>query len=131
VKQFEISCGERPINATPCNALVEPHCLFDIENDPCEYDNLAQREPGIVQQLEDLLQWYESSSVPPLYPQVPLDPNANPIYWNCTVTYWEDLVFEPTSACGVCPPKNSGLTGIIHFSHLMSIIIIVLLFITK
>jgi arylsulfatase B len=85
----EISCGERPVDAHPCLPLDAP-CLFDIEQDPCEYNNLAEKMPHITEDLLSLLSWYNSTAVAPL--NTSPDPMSNPKYWNYTYTNWADFV---------------------------------------
>ncbi|EFX81012.1 hypothetical protein DAPPUDRAFT_303738 [Daphnia pulex] len=85
----EISCGERPVDAHPCLPL-DALCLFDIEQDPCEYNNLAEKMPHITEDLLSLLSWYNSTAVAPL--NTSPDPMSNPKYWNYTYTNWADFV---------------------------------------
>lgn len=85
----EVICGDKPPEANPCLPL-KGACLFDIDNDPCEYDNLAEKLPQVVEELLELLSWYNSTSVPPL--NAPIDPMSNPKYWNYTYTNWGDYV---------------------------------------
>ncbi|XP_042899116.1 arylsulfatase B isoform X1 [Parasteatoda tepidariorum] len=51
-------------------------CLFDIEKDPCEFHNIAELHPEIVEKLATQIRKYDAVEVPPLY--VPLDPAADP-----------------------------------------------------
>lgn len=85
----EISCGERPSDVHPCLPLKAP-CLFDIERDPCEYNNLAEKLPHVTEELLNLLNWYNATAVLPL--NTPADPMSNPKYWNYTFTNWVDLL---------------------------------------
>lgn len=40
-------CGPRPENASlGCRPGVKP-CIFDVESDPCEYHNLAEKKPEV------------------------------------------------------------------------------------
>ncbi|XP_077553937.1 arylsulfatase B-like isoform X2 [Haemaphysalis longicornis] len=58
-------CGVR--DASPestCNSVLAP-CLFDIVEDPCEYNNLASDKPQVVDRLLSRLEHYRSGSVPP------------------------------------------------------------------
>lgn len=86
---FEVVCNKKPENAQLCQPLVSP-CLFDIEKDPCEYNNLAGKIPGVVQDLLDLLNWYNSTAVPPI--NTPPDSLSNPKFWNYTFTNWVDFL---------------------------------------
>uniref|UniRef100_A0A2C9JWC7 Sulfatase N-terminal domain-containing protein n=1 Tax=Biomphalaria glabrata TaxID=6526 RepID=A0A2C9JWC7_BIOGL len=71
-----VNCGIRPTNAsTNCQPLKAP-CLFDIENDPCEYNNIADHLPVIVEVLTQRLRMYESTMIPPA--NKPIDPKGDP-----------------------------------------------------
>lgn len=113
--ELEIVCGEKSPDAVPCLPLEDSFCLFDLERDPCEYDNLAQIHPDFVEELLEMIQWYNSYAVPPLYPITPKDPNANPKYWNGTVTYWKDLMLFSS------PGPDSNISfPLIHNDNLAS-----------
>ena len=86
---IQVDCGTTPQPMIPCEPLVDV-CLFDIVNDPCEQRNLASQRPDVVQELLDLLNWYNSTAVTPLNTR--LDPLSNPKYWNYTYTNWVDLL---------------------------------------
>ena len=85
----EVICGEKPPDAIPCLPLKAP-CLFDIERDPCEYNNLAEKFPDNLKDLISLLNWYNSTAVAAL--NTPPDPMSNPKYWGYTYTNWADFV---------------------------------------
>ncbi len=85
----EVVCGEKSPDAIPCLPLIAP-CLFDIERDPCEYNNLAGKLPDITEELLNLLNRYNSTAVTPL--NTPPDPMSNPKYWNYTYTNWADFL---------------------------------------
>ncbi|RWS20957.1 arylsulfatase I-like protein [Leptotrombidium deliense] len=83
----KIYCGEKPLNAsTNCKANIE-HCLFNLENDPCEFNNLANVYPNIVQ-LWDKLVAYNKTALPML--NEPIDPRGNPMLHNGVLTNWRD-----------------------------------------
>ena len=69
---------DKPANLTPCNLTEEAEsvCLFDLEKDPCEYNNIAEDHPQIVQFLMSRLHYYNSTAVEPL--DQPGDPAADP-----------------------------------------------------
>ncbi|XP_034183230.2 arylsulfatase B isoform X1 [Osmia lignaria lignaria] len=82
-----IRCNVKEENKIPCNPTEAP-CLFNIEKDPCEMVNLAERRPLILAILERVLTNYRLTMVPPS--NVPDDPKANPLLWNNTWTSWDD-----------------------------------------
>lgn len=72
---------------TICKPLKEP-CLFDIENDPCELNNVAQTYPSILEALLKELDKYKQSALPPS--NTPLDPKGDPAHWNYVWTNFGD-----------------------------------------
>ena len=42
----ELLCGNVPKNSTPCLPGLAP-CLFDVDIDPCEYNNIASEKPEV------------------------------------------------------------------------------------
>ncbi|XP_041973340.1 calnexin-like [Aricia agestis] len=73
---------------TPCRPLEAP-CLFDIEADPCELNNLADSEPGILLGLLQELERVNRTAVPPN--NKPLDPRGDPKHWGWTYTNFGDF----------------------------------------
>ncbi|KAL7643642.1 UNVERIFIED_CONTAM: hypothetical protein RMT77_005625 [Armadillidium vulgare] len=89
-KNVEVLCTEVPENATTtCNDPSNP-CLFNIASDPCEYFDVSKSHPAIVKLLQNRLQFYNSTAVPP--GNKPEDPRANPIFWNNTWINWFDYL---------------------------------------
>ncbi|GFW13557.1 arylsulfatase B [Trichonephila clavipes] len=82
---LEVDCGSKPENGTICEPL-KASCLFDVENDPCEYNNLAKAMPEIAQKLEELLNQYRIEAVP--IRNLPMDPAANPKYHGYAWVPW-------------------------------------------
>ena len=76
-----IDCGDRPLDAlTNCNIAIAP-CLFDLDKDPCEYNNLASVMPEKVTELLEGLARYNATAVPtPLTKGRTVDKNSYPIY---------------------------------------------------
>ncbi|XP_052803312.1 arylsulfatase B-like isoform X1 [Mya arenaria] len=85
----KVECGRKPFNAsTNCDPRVSP-CLFNIANDPCEYNNIAVDNKDMVIQLLLQLQQYEDTMVPPL--NTPVDPAGNPKYHDGAWVPWVKL----------------------------------------
>lgn len=61
-------------------------CLFNIEQDPCEMVNLAERRPVIMAILERILMKYRITAIPAS--NLDGDPRADPTLWNNTWTSW-------------------------------------------
>lgn len=72
-----------------CNPL-EKACLFDVLNDACEENNLAEKFPNILKTLMIRLQEYNSSAIKP--GNLPIDNRGNPIYFDHTWTNFGDLI---------------------------------------
>ncbi|XP_077994400.1 arylsulfatase I-like [Glandiceps talaboti] len=84
-----IDCGPRPDNVLDSCTPTEAPCLFDISVDPCEYVNLADTHPEILQDLIVVLAKYNKTAVEPRYP--PKDPTANPANHNGAWVPWINL----------------------------------------
>lgn len=79
-----------------CNATVPvsacmptEYCLFHLDQDKCEYNNVAWQYPQKVNELSAALLRYAMTAHKP--ENRPVDPNANPAYYNNTWTHWGDL----------------------------------------
>lgn len=84
-KASEVICDKK--EGKSCNALEKP-CLFDLLNDPCEYNNLAASHKNILKKLLINLGKYRQSALP--IRNQPPDYNANPKFFNDTWTYWQE-----------------------------------------
>ena len=73
----------------PCNASVAA-CLFDLDLDPCEQNNLFEKyeNSSILQDMLERLQQLRSGSLPPLNKAA--DERANPALHNGEWTWWEE-----------------------------------------
>ena len=85
---INIDCGNPPENYTKnCEPKKAP-CLFHIPTDPCEYKNIADKSPEIVQVLLDRIKVYASGAVKPV--NKPADPAANPKYHDGVWSPWKN-----------------------------------------
>ena len=82
-----VTCASKPVN--DCNPLIKP-CLFDVINDPCELNNLADKYPNIVKTLSTRLLEFNSSSIAPA--NLPIDERGNPIFFDRTWTNFGDFI---------------------------------------
>ncbi|XP_026667849.1 arylsulfatase B-like [Ceratina calcarata] len=86
-KMAEIKCNVREEDRIPCDPL-RAACLFNLEKDPCEMVNLADRRPVILAILGKILWKYRLTVIPPSNRNG--DPRANPALWNNTWTSWDE-----------------------------------------
>ncbi|XP_036326636.1 arylsulfatase B-like [Rhagoletis pomonella] len=73
-----------------CDPLVAP-CLFDIDVDPCEQNNLypAMNGSKLVQELLKRVAHFSETAHAPN--NKPLDPNSDPQLYDGEWTWWEDV----------------------------------------
>ena len=71
----------------PCNAKTSA-CLFDLESDPCEQNNLAEDMPDVVDRILKRLNNFKPGK--PL--NKPYDPRAAPNRWHGEVKPWCDVL---------------------------------------
>ncbi|XP_066922222.1 arylsulfatase B-like [Clytia hemisphaerica] len=55
-----VNCGSKPEKVTHC---IETHCLFNLQNDPCEYNDVSSQYPEIYQQMKNKLEDYKKGMV--------------------------------------------------------------------
>ena len=56
-----VNCGPKPDETTHC---IGKHCLFNLHNDPCEYNDVSSQYPEIYQQMKNKLEDYKKGMVP-------------------------------------------------------------------
>lgn len=85
--QATVTCASKAVNK--CNPLSKP-CLFDVVNDPCELNNLADKFPNIVKTLTTRLLQFNASSIAP--GNLPIEAKANPIFFDHTWSNFGDFI---------------------------------------
>lgn len=92
--QATVRCDSAPLwptgtpNTNMMSCQITP-CLFNIENDPCERNNVARQFPTITTQLYDILKFYRLSLIPQI--NQPVDAfAANPKLFNNTWSTWRN-----------------------------------------
>ena len=89
LKNAVVTCkGQPPAKPAECTKDAGP-CLFNIQDDPCEYTNLADKEPDTLKTMLSLLEKYKKTMVAPR--QQPGDPAADPRNHGGLWTAWKDL----------------------------------------
>lgn len=87
--RLEIKCPSK--TGSTCNPLNKP-CLFNIDTDPCERNNLADSHPNLMTYFEELValeQWKAAPTARVTFS----DPLANPVLHNNTWSWWTEDSF--------------------------------------
>lgn len=87
--QNNIRCYGNTSVTTICKPMKEP-CLFDIDADPCELNNLARAHPDILNNILNEINNLRKTAVPPN--NTPLDPRGDPKNFNYVWTNFGDQV---------------------------------------
>ncbi|XP_071809573.1 arylsulfatase B-like [Asterias amurensis] len=86
-----VTCPPIPLNAsTSCQPFKDP-CLFNINQDPCEFYNIADQNPDILGELLKRLQQLNATAVPPLNKDLMPDPRGDPRLHNGNWVPWVTL----------------------------------------
>ena len=80
-----VTCNNN-LNNHPCDLRDGP-CLFNIINDPCEQNNLAQTNPSQMTIMLNKFNEWTSKVVPSR--EKPSDPASNPTNFNGTWNWWQ------------------------------------------
>lgn len=81
-QEAKVTCNHNFDNVLFCDS--DP-CLFNLETDPCELNNIANSNPDMVNLIEDLIRIYKKTSVTmSMY----TDPASNPEFYNGTWSQW-------------------------------------------
>uniref|UniRef100_V5ID93 Putative arylsulfatase j-like protein n=2 Tax=Ixodes ricinus TaxID=34613 RepID=V5ID93_IXORI len=83
-EEVQVSCGKT--NGTVCKPLLEP-CLFRIDSDPCEIDNVASKYPEIMKLMTQRIEMHAKTMVPPI--NKPPTRKADPRNFNFTWAPYE------------------------------------------
>ncbi|XP_077994636.1 arylsulfatase B-like [Glandiceps talaboti] len=93
-----VNCGVKPANAsTNCKPTKKP-CLYNVIDDPCEFYNLADQYPDVLQIMLDKLADYNATAVSPV--NKGNDPNADPRRHDYAWVPWINL----TSTINIIEP---------------------------
>lgn len=77
-------CNE--VTKTPCDLLKAP-CLFNIEDDPCEENNLAEEQSEVLSLMLDKYSEIQKSFVPSR--RQPADLESDPKYFDYNWQWWQ------------------------------------------
>lgn len=95
LKNAVVTCGPPPAEPTKCGVKDGP-CLFNIQEDPCEYNNMAEKEKDVLNMMLQLLEKYKATMAP--IRNKPYDKNADPKLHDGVWTAWCDE--KPNENCG-------------------------------
>lgn len=120
----QIQCPNRNLPIKNKCSPNESPCLFNLQEDPCERNNLALENPNIVKSLEEIIEKYRKTAIKPR--NIPRDPNADPAKYNNTWTNWMDWedVQKQRIAYQFLSPLAIGLISAACFAFLVVILII-------
>ncbi|XP_055691519.1 arylsulfatase B-like [Lutzomyia longipalpis] len=90
-RKTKITCQRQYESLNTCNPLRAP-CLFYLDADPCEMNNLADAQPGRVVELQKRIREVEKTMLPP--GNLPSDPKADPALNDGLWTWWLDRLQE-------------------------------------
>lgn len=79
--------GQEGHEITTCRPAVND-CLFELEQDPCELNNLADSHFSILEQLKKRIVEYNATYYPPQIQ--PFDPLSHPDLHNGLWVPWKD-----------------------------------------
>lgn len=85
----ELDISECKNKSTRPYIVCRAFCLFDLKEDPCETEDIAEEFPSIVEDLKKELTRFWQELVPQGVRTV--DASANPIYHNGSWTTWLDV----------------------------------------
>ena len=86
--EADLKCS-KPSDPIPCDPYQTP-CLFNINDDPCEFNNLAAEYPEMVDRLLLLISEYNRTALTPI-PRI-THGEAAPSKWGYLWTNWKDFV---------------------------------------
>lgn len=92
--KIDNKCSERISNPNPNNnyECFDNYCLFDIQQDPCEYQNIAKQNQQALNLTILVLEQYKKSMIKQNI--VDIDPNADPSHYD---GYWDTWMERSTS----------------------------------
>ncbi|XP_055691523.1 arylsulfatase B-like [Lutzomyia longipalpis] len=88
-KKARIECQEKLPYATECTPLKEP-CLFRIDEDECEINNLARAYPHKAHLLANIVEGYRAKMVDPVNEPADYE-GCDPAKHNGVFTWWLDV----------------------------------------
>lgn len=80
---------------TPRVEQCQQNLLFNLETDPCEFHNVQEHAPSIVESLTARLQYFESQTMPMQIFEP--DPNADPSRFGGYWSWWMGFQLELNS----------------------------------
>ncbi|XP_067036549.1 arylsulfatase B-like [Acropora muricata] len=105
-----IDCGPWTKGVGMCDSKDHKACLFNMDNDPCEYKNIADQFPLKVQELKERLNYYRSTALPVQYPMI--SPKADPKNFDKFWSPWEELADKSE-----CDTSKAACDEVYHKQH--------------
>lgn len=110
--QNKIVCiNSEAVNIENC---YDNYCLFDLENDPCETNNLIDKEAKIhiFHELRDILNNYRKQMIK--FEKKLFDVHSHPKFWN---NYWSPWINDTV--------ENNGASNILNKNHYIFMLLII------
>lgn len=84
--KIDSKCSERISDTNPNEnyECFDSYCLFDIQQDPCEYQNIAKNNQQALNMTIDILEQFKKELIKQNIPKI--DPKADPLNFD---GYWE------------------------------------------
>ncbi|EDO38943.1 predicted protein [Nematostella vectensis] len=84
-----IDCKKTFDEERKCDSSDGKFCLFDMEEDPCEYHDLSNQLPEVLAEMKTRLEYYKNIALPPWFP--PINKAANPANFGGFWSPWKRL----------------------------------------
>jgi len=88
-EEASVKCRKPEPDDKPCLPLEGP-CIFDMDEDPCEQNNIYEkvRDGHLIEEYLARIEKFKKNARPPA--NKPADPNCDPRYYNNEWTWWLD-----------------------------------------
>lgn len=121
-QEAQIFCNRHEADILPCDPS-QTHCLFHVEDDPCELWNVADREPDQVNRLLNLISEFNQTAITPMSRH--RHPEGFPRNWGNVFTTWEDDLQEMKMS------KTSSSSDEVPFNPVLLMAFVVILYLLK
>lgn len=100
------------VNIEDC---YDNYCIFDLENDPCETNNVIDKETKVFHDLRDILNNYKKQVIK--FEKKIYDEHSHPKFWN---NYWSPWINDTI--------ENNKATNNWNKTHHIILVTVILFF---